>query len=59
MDFDFGIFLDFLLRPGGNHTEAFREALGLVDLAEATGLDSVPSDAPSGSIWSGDSASEW
>ncbi len=41
MDFDFGIFLDFLLRPGGNHTEAFREALGLVDLAEATGLDSV------------------
>jgi alkanesulfonate monooxygenase SsuD/methylene tetrahydromethanopterin reductase-like flavin-dependent oxidoreductase (luciferase family) len=38
---DFGIFLDFLIRPGESHTEAFREALGLVDLAEASGLDSV------------------
>jgi alkanesulfonate monooxygenase SsuD/methylene tetrahydromethanopterin reductase-like flavin-dependent oxidoreductase (luciferase family) len=38
---DFGIFLDFLIRPGENHTDAFREALALVDLAEATGLDSV------------------
>jgi alkanesulfonate monooxygenase SsuD/methylene tetrahydromethanopterin reductase-like flavin-dependent oxidoreductase (luciferase family) len=38
---DFGIFLDFLIRPGESHTDAFREALGLVDLAEATGLDSV------------------
>jgi alkanesulfonate monooxygenase SsuD/methylene tetrahydromethanopterin reductase-like flavin-dependent oxidoreductase (luciferase family) len=38
---DFGIFLDFLIRPGETHTDAFREALELVDLAEATGLDSV------------------
>jgi hypothetical protein len=34
---DFGIFLDFLIRPGESHTDAFREALSLVDLAEATG----------------------
>ena len=38
---DFGIFLDFLIRPGETHTDAFREAMELVDLAEASGLDSV------------------
>src|SRR5229473_8618287 len=38
---DFGIFLDFVLRQGGTHAEAFKEAFDLVDLAEASGLDTV------------------
>ena len=38
---DFGIFLDFVLRQGGTHEEAFKEAFDLVDLAEASGLDTV------------------
>ena len=31
---DFGIFLDFVLRPGGTPEEAFKESFDLVDLAE-------------------------
>src|SRR6266702_147805 len=38
---DFGIFLDFVLRQGGTHAAAFKEAFDLVDLAEASGLDTV------------------
>ena len=38
---DFGIFLDFSLRPGTTQEEAFRESFELVDLAEETGLDTV------------------
>lgn len=38
---DFGIFLDFLIRDGSTHNDAFREAMTLVDLAEKNGLDSV------------------
>src|SRR4029450_13425579 len=38
---DFGIFLDFVLRRGGTPEEAFKEAFDLVDLAEASGLDTV------------------
>ena len=38
---DFGIFLDFVLRPGGTPEEAFKESFDLVDLAEASGLDTV------------------
>ena len=38
---DFGIFLDFVLRPGNTPEEAFKESFDLVDLAEAMGLDTV------------------
>jgi alkanesulfonate monooxygenase SsuD/methylene tetrahydromethanopterin reductase-like flavin-dependent oxidoreductase (luciferase family) len=38
---DFGIFLEFGLRPGGTPEEAFEESFDLVDLAEAAGLDTV------------------
>jgi alkanesulfonate monooxygenase SsuD/methylene tetrahydromethanopterin reductase-like flavin-dependent oxidoreductase (luciferase family) len=38
---DFGIFLDFVLRPGGTPEEAFKESFDLVDLAEQSGLDTV------------------
>src|ERR671918_2821991 len=38
---DFGIFLDFVLRPGGTPEEAFKESFDLVDLAEKSGLDTV------------------
>jgi alkanesulfonate monooxygenase SsuD/methylene tetrahydromethanopterin reductase-like flavin-dependent oxidoreductase (luciferase family) len=38
---DFGIFLDFPIRRGGTHEEAFQETSELVDLAEETGLDTV------------------
>src|SRR2546421_5494335 len=38
---DFGVFLDFVLRPGGTPEEAFKESFDLVDLAEAAGLDTV------------------
>jgi hypothetical protein len=38
---DFGIFLDFVLRPGGTPEAAFKESFDLVDLAEAMGLDTV------------------
>ena len=38
---DFGIFLDFSTRQGLTQSEAFREAFGLVDLAEERGLDTV------------------
>src|SRR5918996_1465710 len=38
---DFGIFLDFGLRPGGTAEEAFQESFELVDLAEQMGLDTV------------------
>jgi alkanesulfonate monooxygenase SsuD/methylene tetrahydromethanopterin reductase-like flavin-dependent oxidoreductase (luciferase family) len=38
---DFGIFLDFVLRPGGTPEEAFKESFDLVDLAEESGLDTV------------------
>ncbi len=38
---DFGIFLDFVLRRGCTQEETFKEAFDLVDLAEASGLDTV------------------
>ena len=38
---DFGIFLEFGLRPGGTPEEAFQEAFDVVDLAEAMELDTV------------------
>jgi len=38
---DFGIFLDFPIRRGADHQEAFSETFELVDLAEETGLDTV------------------
>ena len=38
---DFGVFLDFVRRPGGTAEEAFQESFELVDLAEAAGLDTV------------------
>ena len=38
---DFGIFLDFVLRRGSTQEETFQEAFDLVDLAEASGLDTV------------------
>src|SRR6266850_3202416 len=38
---DFGVFLDFVLRPGGTPEEAFKESFDLVDLAEESGLDTV------------------
>ena len=36
---DFGVFLDFTVRPGQTQGECFREYFDLVDLAEQTGLD--------------------
>jgi alkanesulfonate monooxygenase SsuD/methylene tetrahydromethanopterin reductase-like flavin-dependent oxidoreductase (luciferase family) len=38
---DFGIFLDFALRPGGTAEGAFKESFELVDLAEEMGIDTV------------------
>ena len=38
---DFGIFMDFLSTHSDNQPDVFRDAFELVDLAEATGLDSV------------------
>src|SRR5499426_2491977 len=38
---DFGIFLDFVRRQGGTPEDAFKESFDLVDLAEASGLDTV------------------
>jgi hypothetical protein len=38
---DFGVFLDFVLRPGSTPEAAFKESFDLVDLAEAAGLDTV------------------
>src|SRR5215468_400830 len=38
---DFGIFLDFVLRQGSTPEKAFKESFDLVDLAEASGLDTV------------------
>ena len=38
---DFGVFLDFTVRPGQTQGECFREYFDLVDLAEQTGLDTV------------------
>src|SRR6266568_9098208 len=38
---DFGVFLDFVLRPGSTPEVAFKESFDLVDLAEAAGLDTV------------------
>ena len=38
---DFGIFLDFVLRRGASHRDAFEESFGLVQIAEETGLDTV------------------
>lgn len=38
---DFGIFLDFVRRPGGTPEAAFEESMDLVDLAERSGLDTV------------------
>ena len=38
---DFGIFLDFPIRPGGTHEDAFSQTFEVVDLAEETGLDTV------------------
>ena len=38
---DFGVFLDFTVRPGGTQRECFQEYLGLADLGEKTGLDTV------------------
>src|SRR5437667_9155464 len=38
---DFGIFLDSVLRRGSTQEETFKEAFDLVDVAEASGLDTV------------------
>ena len=38
---DFGIFMEFGSRQGVGATEAFRESFDLVDIAEATGLDTA------------------
>src|SRR5712691_1803179 len=38
---DFGINVDFAVRPGGTHEQSFQEAFALVDLAETMGLDTV------------------
>lgn len=35
----FGMFMEFGMRPGGTHAEAFREGFQLVDAAEEWGLD--------------------
>ena len=38
---DFGIFMEFEIRRGGDQTTAFREGFDVVDAAEAWGLDGV------------------
>src|SRR5436189_5273971 len=38
---DFGINVDFAVRQGCTHDDAFRESMAVVDLAEETGLDTV------------------
>src|SRR2546430_4892484 len=38
---DFGIFMEFEIRRGGDQASAFREGFDLVDAAEAWGLDGV------------------
>src|SRR5437867_7858436 len=38
---DFGIFMEFEIRQGGEQASAFREGFDLVDAAEAWGLDGV------------------
>jgi alkanesulfonate monooxygenase SsuD/methylene tetrahydromethanopterin reductase-like flavin-dependent oxidoreductase (luciferase family) len=38
---DFGIFLDFQVRPGGTQEQVFKETFELIDLAEEAGLDTV------------------
>ncbi|MBI3327951.1 MAG: LLM class flavin-dependent oxidoreductase, partial [Nitrospinae bacterium] len=38
---DFGINVDFAVRPGGTHEGTFQEAFELVDLAEAMGVDTA------------------
>src|SRR5258705_4943877 len=38
---DFGIFMEFEIRQGGDQASAFREGFELVDAAEAWGLDGV------------------
>jgi alkanesulfonate monooxygenase SsuD/methylene tetrahydromethanopterin reductase-like flavin-dependent oxidoreductase (luciferase family) len=38
---DFGMFLDFQVRPGGTQEEIFKETFELIELAEETGLDTV------------------
>ena len=41
MAMDFGIFMEFEIRRGGDQASAFREGFDLVDAAEAWGLDGV------------------
>ena len=41
MPLDFGIFMEFETRRGGDQASAFREGFDLVDAAEAWGLDGV------------------
>ena len=38
---DFGIFMEFEIRRGGDQATAFREGFDVVDAAEAWGLDGV------------------
>src|SRR3989442_5436291 len=38
---DFGIFMEFEIRRGGDQATAFRDGFALVDAAEAWGLDGV------------------
>jgi alkanesulfonate monooxygenase SsuD/methylene tetrahydromethanopterin reductase-like flavin-dependent oxidoreductase (luciferase family) len=38
---DFGINVEFAVRRGNTHEESFQEAFDLVDLAEATGIDTA------------------
>src|SRR3989442_15864707 len=38
---DFGIFMEFEIRRGGDQATAFRQGFELVDAAEAWGLDGV------------------
>jgi alkanesulfonate monooxygenase SsuD/methylene tetrahydromethanopterin reductase-like flavin-dependent oxidoreductase (luciferase family) len=41
MAMDFGIFMEFEIRRGGDQATAFREGFDVVDAAEAWGLDGV------------------
>jgi alkanesulfonate monooxygenase SsuD/methylene tetrahydromethanopterin reductase-like flavin-dependent oxidoreductase (luciferase family) len=41
MTMDFGIFMEFEIRRGGDQTTAFRQGFEVVDAAEAWGLDGV------------------
>ena len=41
MAMDFGIFMEFEIRQGGDQASAFREGFDVVDSAEAWGLDGV------------------